>query len=132
MQLLKTMKQALLKQTADEVRQYKPVTTSTKAAAKPRQKPQRQAISTEDAGTGIINASVVQCHKASYADCSLIIAVVAYTWEAPPIYQPSGYAADDRCFMAESSLQIFQDILEGKGTNINLGVGISVIQRKAW
>ncbi len=52
-QLLKTMKQALLKQTSDEVRQSKPsMAVSTRAAAKPKQKPHRQQVAKEDAETG--------------------------------------------------------------------------------
>jgi len=49
-QLLKTMKQALLKQTADEVKQFRPDrATPTKLAHKPNYRPQRKDNAKENA-----------------------------------------------------------------------------------
>ena len=64
LQLLKTMKQALLKQTADEVRQSKPSkAVLTKAAAKVKQKPQRQHVTNKGAETGTASVSRTSFHR---------------------------------------------------------------------
>ena len=78
------MKQALLKQTADEVRQYRPVRiVSTKAAAKPKQKPQRQEVTRKDVWIGMSQRAWFSVTGLSMPMAVSVIAFVTYTWEVP-------------------------------------------------